>query len=153
AAQLGAGSSLPSVPSERVSPRRRAPGSESGPAGGFGSDHSATPAPGVGPDATPSTERTERLSPVADRASRSDSPTSHPRRPAVRPTGGDSGSRPSSGAPRQPQVRPGAAATAGSAVTSDRSARPESAKPEAPVTTGGAAASATTGASDKTDKP
>ena len=111
AGELGAGPSLPSVPSERVAPRRRAPGTDSGPVGGFGSASSATPTPatpsaatpsfaapssatqssstsgsasspsspaaaasGVGAGSTPSTERTERLSPVADRSARSASP-------------------------------------------------------------------------------
>ena len=42
AGQLGAGSSLPSVPSERVAPRRRAPGSDSGPVAGPRSASGAT---------------------------------------------------------------------------------------------------------------
>lgn len=93
AGQLGAGSSLPSVPSERVAPRRRAPGSDSGPVAGPRSASGATRSPassasGVGPDVTPSTERTERLTPVSDRESRSDTPAGDPRRPAVRPTSG-----------------------------------------------------------------
>ena len=43
------------------------------------------PAAGVGPDATPSTERTERLSPVAAERTHSADPARGHRRPAVRP--------------------------------------------------------------------
>lgn len=140
AGQLGAGSSLPSVPSERVAPRRRTPGmtpprvgarnsadTESsgekttsdrpGQSAPFtrstqpGSPSSPTepsptePSPtepsvaGVGPDATPSTERTERLSPVAGRGAAADAPTGEPRRPAVRPVAGQPSRDPSSSGP------------------------------------------------------
>lgn len=127
AGQLGAGS-LPSVPSERVEPRRRAAESDgqpwsstsrpysaatgtssssSVPVSGFGApaappspgsssssspstsdaaaESSGVPAAGVGPDATPSTERTEKFSPVQGRRASSEAPESSPRRPAVRP--------------------------------------------------------------------
>lgn len=162
AGQLGAGSSLPSVPSERVAPRRRAPG-QSGPA----SPSSASSASGVGPDATPSTERTERLSPVSDRESRSETPTGDPRRPAVRPTAGVRDARPGagssfgSGAASRPQARPEPtstpepastptstrsrpAASAAEGATSDKTAASGS-----PAATGGAAAS---GSSEKAGK-
>lgn len=86
AGQLGAGPSLPSVPSERVEPRRR----------GFGSTDPAPAAPaptapaaagsGVSRDATPSTERTEKFSPVADETRAAAPGGDQPRRPAVRPT-------------------------------------------------------------------
>lgn len=69
AGELGAGPVLPTVSSERVEPRRRAPG--------------------VGPDETPSTERTEKLSPVdQERSARKEEPAPAPEtrsRPAVRP--------------------------------------------------------------------
>lgn len=68
AGELGAGPSLPTVSSERVEPRRRAPG--------------------VGPDQTPSTERTEKISPVdQERSDRREEPSAPGprRRPSVRP--------------------------------------------------------------------
>ncbi|AVZ38568.1 MULTISPECIES: DUF6779 domain-containing protein [unclassified Dietzia] len=71
AGELGAGVSLPSVPSERVEPRRRAP------------EPTVT---GVGRDVTPSTERTEKLSPVeAETARPAGAQDRPPRGPAVRP--------------------------------------------------------------------
>ena len=138
AGELGAGL-LPSVPSERVEPRRRP--SESGsrtgdtaakpytesasvsssdsswtstgsssdrpasaPVSGFGStavsstgrsaaagpDTSGAQASGVGPGSTPSTERTEKFSPVTEPGTRTQEPSSSPRRPAVRPVGDSS---------------------------------------------------------------
>lgn len=129
AGELGAGSSLPSVRSERVEPRRRAPESTvttpsvttqsaTTPAGSYPSgrpssassssappssvpDSSTTSGPirsrsttseptvtGVGRDVTPSTERTEKLSPVdAEKARSTDSRDDKPRGPAVRPVG------------------------------------------------------------------
>ncbi|WP_354055973.1 DUF6779 domain-containing protein [Dietzia sp. 2505] len=125
AGELGAGSSLPSVPSERVEPRRRAPestltppvgASPSGrasatPASGSPASsgmpgstppasstssgpvrpRSSTPEPtvtGVGRDVTPSTERTEKFSPVEAAESRpTGSKDDKPRGPAVRPAG------------------------------------------------------------------
>lgn len=134
AGELGAGS-MPSVPSERVEPRRRAPDTAvrpdpttaraytspsssssspsaprrtsaatssspsdpeatSAPLSGFGAPTSpaaSTPsgatASGVGPNATPSTERTEKFSPVTSERPRTAAPADEPRRPAVRPTG------------------------------------------------------------------
>lgn len=71
AGELGAGSSLPSVPSVRVEPRRRAP------------EPTVT---GVGRDVTPSTERTEKFSPVeAETARPAGAEDGPPRGPAVRP--------------------------------------------------------------------
>lgn len=124
AGQLGAGSSLPSVPSERVAPRRRAPGSDSGPVAGPRSASGATRSPassasGVGPDVTPSTERTERLTPVSDRESRSDTPAGDPRRPAVRPTSGARDARSAAGSSA------GSSSGFGSGATSRPQARPE----------------------------
>lgn len=153
AGQLGAGSSLPSVPSERVAPRRRAPGSDTGPVAGPGSASGATRSPassasGVGPDATPSTERTERLSPVSDRESRSDTPTGDPRRPAVRPTSGARDARSGAGSSA------GSSSGFGSGATSRPEARPEPARTPANTSTSTSsrpAASAVEGAtSDKT---
>ena len=108
AGQLGSGSSLPNVPSERVEPRRRAPAAEqsSSPwstpkpdpepteaaqadAGADtkpGSARSESSLSGVAPDATPSTERTEKFPPVSKDKVPSTEPASAPRRPAVRPT-------------------------------------------------------------------
>lgn len=151
AGQLGAGSSLPSVPSERVAPRRRAPGSDSGPVAGPRSASGATRSPassasGVGPDATPSTERTERLSPVSDRESRSDTPAGDPRRPAVRPTSGARDARSAAGSSA------GSSSGFGSGATSRPEARPEPARtPASTSTSSRPAASAVEGAtSDKT---
>ncbi|MDX2357037.1 DUF6779 domain-containing protein [Dietzia sp. PP-33] len=80
AGELGAGSSLPSVRSERVEPRRRAPESTFSASAGPSSDpreswttpgparpRQSTPEPtvtGVGRHVTPSTERTEKISAV-----------------------------------------------------------------------------------------
>ena len=143
AGELGAGSSLPSVPSERVEPRRRAPEStltppfgtspsgrasttpasttpaSSSPAssGKAGSTPPASSSPsgpvrprpstpeptvtGVGRDVTPSTERTEKFSPVEAGESRpAGSRGDTPRGPAVRPAG-RSRSEPST--PPEPQ--------------------------------------------------
>lgn len=113
AGELGAGS-LPSVPSERVEPRRRAPesggrpdptsarpftsssssSSSSAPVSGFGaaassaaSTPSGAPVSGVGPDSTPSTERTEKFSPVTGPRAGSGESAGESRRPAVRPSG------------------------------------------------------------------
>ena len=115
AGELGAGS-LPSVPSERVEPRRRVsePSVQPDPASARAytsssstptaaptppapptADAPTTPAPaaagasvsGVGPDATPSTERTEKFSPVDAARSRTEAPAEEPRRPEVRPAG------------------------------------------------------------------
>ena len=126
AGELGAGS-LPSVPSERVEPRRRVsePSVRPDPASAraytsSSSTPSAAPTPpapptadaptppapptadaptppapaaagasvsGVGPDATPSTERTEKFSPVDAARSRTEAPAEEPRRPEVRPAG------------------------------------------------------------------
>ena len=126
AGELGAGS-LPSVPSERVEPRRRVsePSVRPDPASAraytsSSSTPSAAPTPpapptadaptppapptadaptppapaaagasvsGVGPDATPSTERTEKFSPVDSARSRTEAPAEEPRRPEVRPAG------------------------------------------------------------------
>lgn len=157
AGQLGAGSSLPSVPSERVSPRRRAPGSDTGPVASPGSASGATRSPassasGVGPDATPSTERTERLTPVSERESRSDTPTGDPRRPAVRPTSGGRDARSGAGSSA------GSSSGFGSGATSRPQARPEPASSPEPArtpantsTSSRPAASAVEGAtSDKT---
>lgn len=178
AGQLGAGSSLPSVPSERVAPRRRAPGSDSGPVAGPRSASGATRSPassasGVGPDVTPSTERTERLTPVSDRESRSDTPAGDPRRPAVRPTSGARDARSAagssagsssgfgSGATSRPQARPEPASSPEPANTStSTSSRPAASAVEgatsdktaasgSPVASGGAAAS---GSSEKAGK-
>ncbi|WP_291086098.1 DUF6779 domain-containing protein, partial [Dietzia sp. UBA5065] len=81
AGQLGAGPTLPSVPSERVEPRRRAPETS-----GVGSATADATASGVGRDATPSTERTEKLSPVdAGGAGPAERRRDQARRPAVRP--------------------------------------------------------------------
>ncbi|OAH60089.1 hypothetical protein AYJ66_02280 [Dietzia cinnamea] len=150
AGQLGPGSSLPSVPSERVAPRRRTPGmtpprvgartsADSEPStekttadrpgqsapfprstpSGRPSSSAEPSVAGVGPDATPSTERTERLSPVAGRGAAADSPTGEPRRPAVRPVAGtqephrtpDAGrARPAGQPPRAPSPNGPAAA-------------------------------------------
>lgn len=154
AGQLGAGSSLPSVPSERVAPRRRAPGSDSGPVPGPRSASGATRSPassasGVGPDATPSTERTERLSPVSDRESRSDTPAGGPRRPAVRPT---SGARDARSAAASSAASSAAGSSSGFGATSRPEARPEPARtPASTSTSSRPAASAVEGAtSDKT---
>ncbi|MFJ5871132.1 DUF6779 domain-containing protein [Dietzia maris] len=157
AGQLGAGSSLPSVPSERVAPRRRAPGSDSGPVAGPRSASGATRSPassasGVGPDVTPSTERTERLTPVSDRESRSDTPAGDPRRPAVRPTSGARDARSAAGSSA------GSSSGFGSGATSRPQARPEPASSPEPArtpantsTSSRPAASAVEGAtSDKT---
>lgn len=174
AGQLGAGSSLPSVPSERVAPRRRAPGSDSGPVAGPRSASGATRSPassasGVGPDVTPSTERTERLTPVSDRESRSDTPAGDPRRPAVRPTSGARDARSAagssagsssgfgSGATSRPEARPEPARTPASTSTSSRPAASavegatsdKTAASGSPVASGGAAAS---GSSEKAGK-
>lgn len=183
AGQLGAGSSLPSVPSERVAPRRRAPGSDSGPVPGPRSASGATRSPassasGVGPDATPSTERTERLTPVSDRESRSDTPAGDPRRPAVRPTSGARDARSAaassaagsssgfgSGATSRPQARPEPASSPEPARTPATTSTSTSSRPAAsavegatsdktaasgsPVASGGAAAS---GSSEKAGK-
>ena len=115
AGELGAGS-LPSVPSERVEPRRRVsePSVRPDPASAraytsSSSTPSAAPTPpapptadaptppapaaagasvsGVGPDATPSTERTEKFSPVDAARSRTEAPAEEPRQPEVRPAG------------------------------------------------------------------
>ncbi|WP_216824124.1 MULTISPECIES: DUF6779 domain-containing protein [Dietzia] len=178
AGQLGAGSSLPSVPSERVAPRRRAPGSDSGPVAGPRSASGATRSPassasGVGPDVTPSTERTERLTPVSDRESRSDTPAGDPRRPAVRPTSGARDARSAagsssgfgSGATSRPQARPEPASSPEPARTPANTSTSTSSRPAAsavegatsdktaalgpPVASGGAAAS---GSSEKAGK-
>lgn len=178
AGQLGAGSSLPSVPSERVAPRRRAPGSDSGPVAGPRSASGATRSPassasGVGPDVTPSTERTERLTPVSDRESRSDTPAGDPRRPAVRPTSGARDARSGagsssgfgSGATSRPQARPEPASSPELARTPANTSTSTSSRPAAsavegatsdktaasgsPVASGGAAAS---GSSEKAGK-
>lgn len=127
AGQLGAGSSLPNVPSERVEPRRRTTGSYADPdstaaspsgsepdrAGGYGSRPAA--ASGVGADSTPSTERTERLSPVSGRTAGSPASAGERRRPAVRPT---TGTGTGSGAGAERQGTPGAGAERSSAATS-----------------------------------
>lgn len=113
AGELGAGSSLPSVPSERVAPRRRAsetPGTGtgtgtgastgtgtgtgwSGAAAGAGagaaaasaSSTASSAASGVSREATPSTERTDKLSPVAAEKEWARETGGGQRRPAVRP--------------------------------------------------------------------
>lgn len=94
AGELGAGPSLPSVPSERVEPRRRAP--ESGGFSSAGSSQSpsrqrpSVPEPtvtGVGRNVTPSTERTEKLSPVGGAQTSGTNAPSTSRGPAVRPAG------------------------------------------------------------------
>ena len=92
AGELGAGTSLPSVPSERVEPRRRAPGSSSFPPPGSSPTRSRPSVPeptvtGVGRDVTPSTERTEKLSPVDAEQTRAPHPQGQSRGPAVRPAG------------------------------------------------------------------
>ena len=108
AGQLGSGSSLPNVPSERVEPRRRAPAAEQsgspwstpkrdveptaaaqaepGADPRPGSGRSGPSVPGVAPDATPSTERTGKLRPVSKGEAPSSEPARTPRGPAVRPT-------------------------------------------------------------------
>ncbi len=108
AGQLGSGSSLPNVPSERVEPRRRAPAAEqsgspwSTPARGPEttaaaqadagadtkprSDRSEPLVSGVAPDSTPSTERTEKFPPVSKGKAPSSESARAPRGPAVRPT-------------------------------------------------------------------
>lgn len=110
--ELGAGSGLASVPSERVAPRRRAPEragtgagqsdagrpdagrAEGGRSEGGRADAgraagrteaAAAAATGVGRDATPSTERTEKLSPVDAKNDQGRETGSEQRRPAVRP--------------------------------------------------------------------
>ncbi|MDV8002317.1 DUF6779 domain-containing protein [Rhodococcus sp. IEGM 1408] len=129
AGQLGAGSALPSVPSERVEPRRRGfgPTDPTPAAPSHTTPAPTTPAPttpapssaeaagpGVGRDATPSTERTEKFSPVSE-GSRAAGETraaapggDQQRRPAVRPT---TRSQPVSTAPsaeprKQPAPKP-----------------------------------------------
>ena len=137
AGQLGAGSSLPSVPSERVAPRRRSPGASSSASGSESAPGSSVS--GVSPDATPSTERTDRLSPVSERSARSAAPAGEPRRPAVRPAGGTRGSRPSSGTGESssegrsasaPPTRAQTVAPSGSPSAPDTAPRPGSAQPE-----------------------
>lgn len=145
AGQLGAGSSLPNVPSERVEPRRRAAGA--GESSAPSSTPKADPRPsaaaqtsadagtdaqpgrtrpeptvsGVAPDATPSTERTEKFSPVTGEKSRQSEPTRAPRRPAVRPA-----SRPQSESRRSAETvspsRPAAQAPQPRQQTPDRPA-------------------------------
>ncbi|KAA0917923.1 DUF6779 domain-containing protein [Dietzia sp. ANT_WB102] len=142
AGQLGAGSSLPSVPSERVAPRRRAAGSDSGPIGGFGSTPGAAPTPGVGPDATPSTERTERLSPVSEGPARAETSAGESRRPAVRPTGGIREPRPGAVA----GTTPGPKARAETVTGPQAPATPQgTAQPQTPAPSGSATASGKVG--------
>lgn len=80
----------PPPPSRPATPRPGAASAASEPVSGFGASSTA-PAPaapattGVGPDATPSTERTEKFSPVSGRPTRTETPAGEPRRPAVRP--------------------------------------------------------------------
>ncbi|MGN0099607.1 MAG: DUF6779 domain-containing protein [Dietzia sp.] len=167
AGQLGAGPSLPSVPSERVAPRRRTPGmtpprvsgratTDAGAAGEKSAPGRSTPsgpstrpgqperpapsghpsAPtdpavaGVGPDATPSTERTERLSPVSGRTTPTQTPAGEPRRPAVRPVQGS----------QEPRRAPGA----GSGDASGATAAPSSATSPRPSRSGSSAAAGST---------
>lgn len=101
AGELGAGQSLPTVPSERVEPRRRAPepkrpepkrpeperAEAERPQPAWGRPAAEQPAaPGVGRDATPSTERTEKIAPVAAETEAPAAPApERPRGPAVRP--------------------------------------------------------------------
>ena len=171
AGQLGAGT-LPSVPSERVEPRRRASeqatawsgqsgrpsSSDSAPVSGFGATSAAasssagasaptgTPLSGVGPDSTPSTERTEKFSPVADRGTQADTPAGARRRPAGRPpaASGRASRRaaetvtPSSPQPSA-QARPAAPAQPAAASSTPSPARPSApaapaAKPESTST-------------------
>ena len=146
AGQLGAGSSLPSVPSERVQPRRRAPEAPADAAtpsrartseartSTTHTPEAATPdatAAGVGRDATPSTERTEKLSAVAGAEARpaesrsaearpAESRTDKARGPAVRPA-----TRARAEATK-PEATP---ATSGSAPTRSDSAQPAPAEP------------------------
>lgn len=95
AGELGAASALQSVPSERVAPRRRSAestdpagspessASDAGLVGTVGSDPSAT---GVRREATPSTERTEKFSPVDAQSGRArETYREQKRGPAVRP--------------------------------------------------------------------
>lgn len=138
AGELGAGS-LPSVPSERVEPRRRAPesagrpdpasaraytsSSPTPPAAPTSPSAAGAPVSGVGPDATPSTERTEKFSPVTGQRERTEAPADGPRRPAVRPAADSGrsswrtaetvapGSEPAA-RPDRPAARPAAAAAA-----------------------------------------
>lgn len=193
AGELGAGL-LPSVPSERVEPRRRASetGSRSGdtaatpytesasvssssdsswtsagsssdrpasaPVSGFGStaaasadrtaaagpDTTGTQVSGVGPGSTPSTERTEKFSPVTEPGARTQEPSSSPRRPAVRPVGDSSRSSaqtptPASGresATAAPQAAPAAptAPTSASAPAESTWSHSAPAEPPAPQT-------------------
>ncbi|MFN3600674.1 MAG: DUF6779 domain-containing protein [Dietzia sp.] len=176
AGELGAGSSLPSVPSERVEPRRRAPESTLTPTAGTYSTGRASSAPssvtsesstssktstspdtsttsgtvrpwsstpeptvtGVGRDVTPSTERTEKLSPVdAEKARPTDSQADKPRGPAVRPAGrsrSESRMQPEPQKQSEPQKRPSPAPTPEPA--------PEPAPKRAPKTEPAAAESA-----------
>lgn len=110
AGQLGAGPTLPSVPSERVEPRRRGP-ARSTPATPAATSREATPT-GVSRDATPSTERTERLAPVAAEESRTAAPSGgRPRRPAVRPATTTPSTATSTAAPKpEPAAEPKPAA-------------------------------------------
>lgn len=159
AGELGAGS-LPSVPSERVEPRRRAPESAGRPdpasARAYTSSSSPTPpaaptspsaagAPvsGVGPDATPSTERTEKFSPVTGQRERTEAPADGPRRPAVRPAADSGrsswrtaetvapGSEPAA-RPDRPAARPAAAAAAEQPKA--QPAEQPKAQPDEPIT-------------------
>ena len=90
AGEIGAGPTLPTVSSERVEPRRRAPG--------------------VGPDQTPSTERTEKFSPVEPERP---GPRARPTVQQVQPSSGSeapagTGTGPATGTEsvRRPAVRP-----------------------------------------------
>ena len=64
--------------------------SSTGRSAAAGPDTSGAQASGVGPGSTPSTERTEKFSPVTEPGTRTQEPSSSPRRPAVRPVGDSS---------------------------------------------------------------
>lgn len=130
AGQLRAGSSLPSVPSERVEPRRRIPAEPVPATPSTSTPSPATPDPtvaGVGRDVTPSTERTEKLSPVAAENAR---PAERSRRPAVRPSAGRETAQ--SATPSSPADAPKAHPGTGSATDQPTPAARRSGSTSAP---------------------